>query len=92
MPSVYVFSAPLNWLDWDPTYPKNPQTLSEYIRKYRKDKGLLIRELAEELGIHEFTLIKWEGGRTPRYQKQMRALRDGIPGVERFLTSDLNHD
>jgi hypothetical protein len=44
MPSVYAFSAPLNWLDWDPTYPKNPRTLADYIRKYRKDEGLLIRD------------------------------------------------
>jgi DNA-binding transcriptional regulator YiaG len=62
LPSTYQFSKPLNPLDYDPTHPKNPTNLARYIRKFRKDKGLLIKELAEELGIHEFTLIKWEGG------------------------------
>jgi transcriptional regulator with XRE-family HTH domain len=72
-----VFSKLLNPLDYDPTYPKKPTNLVQYIRKYRKEKGLLIREFAEKLGIHKFTLIKWEGGRMPRYQKQIRALREG---------------
>jgi DNA-binding transcriptional regulator YiaG len=80
MPSVYAFSAALNWLDWDPTYPKNPRTLAEYIRKYRKDKGLLIREFARMLGIHEFTLIKWEGGRLP-HPMYLEKLKRVIPGL-----------
>ena len=84
-PSAYLFSKPLNLLDFDPTYPKNPTTLGDYIRKFRKDKGLLIRELANQIGIHKFTLIKWEGGRMPRYEKQIIALREGIPGVGRFI-------
>jgi ribosome-binding protein aMBF1 (putative translation factor) len=75
----------MNPLHYDPTYPTNPRTLREYIRKYRKDKGLLVRDLAERLGIHEFTLIKWEGGRMPRYQKQIRVLKDGIPGAGKWL-------
>jgi hypothetical protein len=37
----------LNPLDYDPTYPKISTNLAQYIRKFRKDKGLLIRELAE---------------------------------------------
>jgi DNA-binding XRE family transcriptional regulator len=79
LPSTYQFSKPLNPLDYDPTYPKNPTTLGEYIRKYRKDKGLLIRELAKEIGIHKFTLIKWEGGRMP--PKYLKKLRKAIPGL-----------
>jgi DNA-binding XRE family transcriptional regulator len=75
----------MNPLDYDPTYPRNPATLAEHIRKYRKDRGLLIRELAEELGIAKFTLIKWEGGRIPRYKKQIGELRRRIPGAGRFL-------
>ena len=70
----------MNPLDYDPTYRKNPATLGQYIRKFRKDKGLLIRELAEELGIHEFTLIKWEGGRLP-HPKYLKKLRRAIPGL-----------
>ncbi len=65
-PSVYAFSKPLNPLDYDTKYPKNPKTLAEYIRKYRKDKGLLCRELAARLGVTKITVMKWEGGRLPR--------------------------
>jgi hypothetical protein len=60
--SVYLFSKILNKLDFDPTYPRNPFTLGDYIRKHRKDKGLLIREMAEKIGICISTLIRWEGG------------------------------
>jgi len=75
----------MNPLDYDPSYPRNPKTLAEHIRKYRKDKGLLIRELASRLGISKFTVIKWEGGRMPRYVKQTASLRKGIPGVGKWL-------
>ena len=51
-PWTYQFSKPLNPLDYDSKYHKNPTNLAQYIRKYRKDKGLLIRELAEEMGVH----------------------------------------
>jgi len=64
-----------------PLTPKNPTTSAEYIRKFRKDKGLVIREFAKELGMHEFTLIKWEGGRLPhrKYLKRLRCLVPGLP-------------
>ena len=76
----------MNPLDYDPTYPKNPKTLAEHIRKFRKDKGLLIRELAEELEIAEFTLINWEArGGMPRYKSHIRRLSEMIPGAGRFL-------
>ena len=38
-----------------------------------------------QLGVAKFTVVKWEGGRMPRYKKQIRALKDGIPGAGRFL-------
>ncbi len=47
-------------LDFNPKYPQNPQNLGEKIRKARMDKGLLIRELASQLGVTEDTLINWE--------------------------------
>jgi DNA-binding XRE family transcriptional regulator len=81
----YAFSRKLNPLDYDPTYTKNATTLAEYIRKFRKEKGFSGRELAERLGIAKFTIVKWEGGRMPRYRKQITALSEGIPGVGRFL-------
>jgi len=65
LPSAYVFSEVLNPLDYDSTHPKNPYTLEECVRKYRKDKGFLCRELASGLGVTKFTIIKWKGGRLP---------------------------
>ncbi|MFH1396944.1 MAG: helix-turn-helix transcriptional regulator [Candidatus Omnitrophota bacterium] len=47
-------------LDFNPKYPKNPQTLGEKIRKARMDKGLLQRELAEQIRVTEDTVINWE--------------------------------
>jgi hypothetical protein len=44
-------------LDYDPTYPKNPKTLGEYIRKYRKDKGLTMGDSDEESGRRR----RWRG-------------------------------
>jgi len=65
----------MNPLDYDPTYPRNPATLAEHIRKYRKDKGLTIAGLAQEIGIHKFTLSNWEiRGKVPR----IKALRDRL--------------
>jgi len=67
-------------LDDDPTYPKNPTKLAQYIRKFRKEKGFLIREFPEEIGVHKFTLIKWEGGRLP-HPKYLKMLTRAIPGL-----------
>jgi hypothetical protein len=36
---VYTFEIEVNLLDFNPKYPKNPQTLGERIRKVRMDKG-----------------------------------------------------
>jgi DNA-binding XRE family transcriptional regulator len=84
----YNFSRLLNPLDYDPAYHRNPGTLGQYIRKYRKDKGLLIRELAEEIGVHKFTLIKWEGGKqAPRYGREIGKLVRAVLGAGRFLYS-----
>ena len=57
---AYLFSKPLNWLDFDPTYPRNPATLGEYIRKFRKDKGISQVEMAKVIGVHEMTIVNWE--------------------------------
>ena len=46
--------------DFDPDYPKEPKTLGERIRKARMDKGLMIKGLAEKIGVTEDTVINWE--------------------------------
>jgi len=37
---AYSFSRLFSRLAYDPTYPGNPSTFAEHIRKYRKDRGL----------------------------------------------------
>lgn len=47
-------------------YPENPQTFGEYLRKYRIDKGLLVKDVAKIIGVTENTVLNWEQGRTKR--------------------------
>ena len=63
-PSLYLLSKPLNWLEFDPTYPTEPKTLGDYIRKYRMDKGISQVELAETLGVNDMTIVNWEKWKT----------------------------
>ena len=68
--------------DFDPDYPKEPKTLGERIRKARMDKGLMIKGLAEQLGVTDDTVINWEiRGMVPQgksMEKVNRFLEDMI--------------
>jgi DNA-binding transcriptional regulator YiaG len=57
---TYNIEVCLNLKDFDPDYPKEPKTLGERIRKARMDNGLMIKELAEQIGVAEDTVINWE--------------------------------
>jgi DNA-binding transcriptional regulator YiaG len=59
-PIAYIFPILLNRRELDPISSRNSQTSGKYTRKYRKDKRLLIKDLAEELGVSGDTLISWE--------------------------------
>jgi DNA-binding transcriptional regulator YiaG len=74
-PALYLLSAPLNRLDFDPSYPKAPKTFGERLRKFRKEKGLSMRQFAEELGVSEDTVINWE----------VREVRPGRRNLESLL-------
>lgn len=85
-PSAYLLSKPLNRLDFNPTYPKNPSTLGDYIRKWRMEQGISQVDLAKRIGVNEMTIVNWEiKSKVPR----IRSLREGlvreVPGVEGFL-------
>lgn len=84
----YLFSKPLNRLDFDPSYPKNPITLRDYIRKYRMEKGLLIRELAEQLRVTEDTVINWEVRGVRPCGKHLEKIMDYIAGFKDSLKED----
>ncbi len=60
IPLTYNIEITLNLNDFDPDYPKEPKTLGERIRKARMDKGLMIKGLAEQIGVTEDTVINWE--------------------------------
>lgn len=56
-------------LELEPTYPKNPKSIGEIIRKARMDKGLQTKELAQALEVSPDSVINWElRGRKPRYR------------------------
>ncbi len=83
---AYAFSKPLDQLDFDPTYPKNPSTLGEYIRKYRKDKGISQMELSAKLGVSEMTIVNWEiRGIVPRIRSVREKLVRSVEGTEKWL-------
>ena len=79
---AYVFSKPLDWLGFDPSYPRNPNTLGEYIRKWRKDKGLSQVSLASRLGVNETTIVNWEiKGMVPRFKNLREKLIQEVEGA-----------
>ena len=59
-PLVYTFDIDVDPLDFNAKYPKNPLTLGERIRKARMNRGLMIKELASQIGVTEDTVINWE--------------------------------
>jgi DNA-binding transcriptional regulator YiaG len=81
-PSAYLFSKPLNRLEFDPTYPKNPKTLGDYIRKWRMEQGISQLDLAETLGVDEMTVVNWEiRGMVPRIKEVRESLTRSVEGV-----------
>jgi DNA-binding XRE family transcriptional regulator len=75
-PATLLYSKPLNWLDFNPNYPKDPKTLGEYVKKWRMDKGLFQEELAELLGVAEMTIANWERGRTRPIIHKLQKIKD----------------
>lgn len=88
--SAYVFSKPLDRLDFDPSYPRNPSTLGEHIRKFRKDKGLFQADLARMLGVNEMTIVNWEiRGMVPRVRAVRERLAREVEGAGKWLGSQI---
>lgn len=66
-------------------YPENPKTFGEHLRKARIDAGLLIKDLAKQIGVNENSITNWETrGRIPR-GKNMEALKRIFPDCEKWL-------
>jgi len=82
----YLFSNPANQLDFDPSYPKNPRTFWDYIRKFRKDKGVSQVDLAKMIGVNEMTIVNWETrGMVPRIKKVRERLAREVEGAGKWL-------
>jgi len=68
-------------------YPENPRTFGEHLRKARIDAGLLIKDLAKELGVTEDSVINWEvRGMMPRLRAR-EALGRVFGGCEKWLNN-----
>jgi transcriptional regulator with XRE-family HTH domain len=65
----------------DLTYPKNPQTLGEHLRKRRLDLGLHQKDVAQRIGSCVASVTLWENGRVEPEVKWM-------PYILRFLGYD----
>ena len=74
---VYTFEIEIDLVKLDPKYPKDPKTLGERIRKARMDQHLMVKELAERIGVVPETVINWEKRNlkpTRRHREQLRAV------------------
>ncbi|MBI3996645.1 MAG: helix-turn-helix transcriptional regulator [Candidatus Omnitrophica bacterium] len=60
LPLFYTIEIAINLKELDPKYPKDPKTLGERIRKARMDQHLMVKELAERVGVVPETVINWE--------------------------------
>ena len=54
---AYLLSKPWNWLELDPTYPNNPQTLGKYIRKWRMKQRISQVDLGSEIQVSEIAIV-----------------------------------
>ncbi len=84
--NCYQFSKPLNLLELNPAYPKEPKILGDYIRKWRMEQGLLIKDFARQIGVTEDTVINWEiRGMVPRHKSSIQRLSEMVPEAGRLL-------
>lgn len=77
-PNVYAVESELNMLELNPAYPSQPKTFGERLRKARMDKNMLIRELAQLIGVTEDTVINWE-------LRGIRPHKTSLSRIESFL-------
>lgn len=78
---LYVFEITYNRYHFDPTYPKDPKTFGERIRKARMDKMWMVKQLARRLGVTPDTVINWDLHNRKPMPQQAKRLR-AVLGVE----------
>jgi transcriptional regulator with XRE-family HTH domain len=67
-------------LDFDPRYPKNPQTLGEKLRKARMDRKMTLKEAAALFGVTDTSVLNWEiRGKIPE-ENRIKIVQEFIEG------------
>jgi len=59
----------------DSTYPRNPKTFGQELRKKRMDLGLQIKELARLVHVTSDTIINWELRNVKPCEKNLRMVK-----------------
>lgn len=79
----YTFTRKVNLkLLANPSYPTEPETFGQKLRKKRMDLGLQLKELAQFFGVTEDTVINWElRGRRSR-GKNSKKVEDFLQGFK----------
>jgi transcriptional regulator with XRE-family HTH domain len=79
-----------------PGYPRDPNTLGEWVKKRRLDLGLLQRQVAEMMGVDVTTVKNWELNHHQPALRQLPAivsfLGDVPRGVPPFPAGDSPQD
>ena len=77
LPLTYTIEFEIDLVKLDPKYPKDPKTLGERIRRARMDRRMMVKELAERVGVVPETVINWEKRNlkpTRRHWEQLRTV------------------
>ena len=82
LPSTYTIELEINLLDFDPKCPKNPRTLGERIRKVRMDRHMMVKALAEHVGVVPEPVTNWEKRNLKPTRRHLERLREvlGLDG------------
>jgi len=57
-------------------YTKNPKTFGQYLRKYRLDEELQLKDLADRIGCTDSILILWEKDRVTPVLSHIKKLHE----------------
>lgn len=85
-PNIMYWPRIIKFLGYDPEYVEG-NTLAIVLANYRRQHGLRLRRLAEQIGVDETTILWWERGKEVKYKRSKRQLeefftREGISDVE----------
>jgi transcriptional regulator with XRE-family HTH domain len=80
-PTLEFLPRILSFLGYDPSSDHAP-TLGEKIKRYRRINGLSIKKLAQQLGIDQGTLARWEKGQAMHSRPFQRVLISLLKNVQ----------